>query len=101
MSLPTEKHWIFINDLIASVDKKNRIGISISDLFALGCYLSIKGERIAGTKAVNTALLAIDLDNKNRTLFLNIIDNLEGNEFIFFKNISAHSEINDLFIQTS
>jgi hypothetical protein len=96
MPLPTDKHWKSIRESISALDEKNRIGTSVSDLFALGCYLSLNGKTLAGNKAVNTALCAIDLDKNNKTLFLNIIDHLQGNEKEFARHIHAHQEINSL-----
>lgn len=97
MPLPTENNWKSIREAISALDEKNRIGSSVSDLFALGCYLSLIGKTKASEKTVNTALSAIDLDKKNKTLFLKIIDNIQGNEIEFSKNIHAHQEVNSLF----
>ncbi len=99
--LPTEKQWESIRDSVKSIDEPNRKGTSVADLFAIGCYLSLIGETKAGRKAVDTALLAIDLDKNNKSLFIKIMDNIKGNEGEFSKQIWAHAEINDLFINKS
>ena len=63
------------------------------DLFALGCYLNIKGEKIASTKAIRTVCKALDEED----MVKKILEHMNGNEKEFAEKIWAHSEILNLF----
>jgi len=98
--VPTKEELDKVKEKISSLDERKAIATGIADLFALGCWLHLKGHKEAGTKAVNTALQAINLDHTNKTLYLKIIDNISGNELLFSSAIWAHAEINELFKET-
>lgn len=66
----------------------------IRDIFALGCYLIAKGERLAGRKACLTALRALPLDPETRAAILkDATERTRDN----FKLLRPHTEILDLF----
>jgi hypothetical protein len=65
------------------------------DLFAIGCFLHLKGKKRAGRKAIDQVLLAV-ATQKNKTYLSSILVNLEGNEVRFSEDVQAHLEINEL-----
>lgn len=80
-----------------SLDERHAVGTAVQNLFFLGCMLHAKGKKEAGTKAIDTALKAINLDRENKTLYLKIVDNIENNELAFAHRIQANVEFKGLF----
>jgi len=71
-------------------------GTALSNLFVVGCFLHLNGEREAGLKACSSALKAIK-NSKIKTNFNSIISTLEGNEEQYASLVSANVEVNKLF----
>ncbi|GAB2182597.1 hypothetical protein DLREEDagrD3_28200 [Denitratisoma sp. agr-D3] len=94
--LPTQSEWESIDSTMHSLDQRHAVGTAVKDLFFLGCVLCAEGKKEAGTKAIDTALKAINLDHKNKSLYLKIIDNIEGNEREFALYVNAHAELQGL-----
>ena len=95
--LPTEKEWERIDSAMYSLDERHAVGTAVQDLFFLGCLLHADGKKEAGAKAIDTALKAIGLDRESKSLFLKVVDNLDGNERAFAHRIRAHAEFKGLF----
>jgi hypothetical protein len=91
---PSEKQLQHVATKMDALDTRHSVGTAIKDLFALGCWLHATGHKEAGSKAVDTALKAINLDRTNKTLFLQVVDHLQGNEYRYAMAIQAHVEIN-------
>lgn len=65
------------------------------NLFAIGCYLNLVGNKRAGIKSIDTVLSSLGW-NKRKTYFRNILDSVNGNERIYAEQIGANEEINEL-----
>lgn len=95
--LPTEKEWERIDSAMYSLDERHAAGTAVQNLFFLGCMFHAEGNKEAGAKAIDTALKAINLDRENKSLFLKIVDNIEGNELSFAHRVQANVEFKWLF----
>lgn len=95
--LPTDKEWERIDSAMYSLDERHAVGTAVQNLFFLGCMLHAEGKKHAGAKAIDTALKAINLDRENKTLFLKVADNIEGNELAFAHRVQANVEFKGLF----
>lgn len=71
--------------------------MAFKDLFALGCMLHLQGEKQAGRKMVSEVMRAIDQVG-TKTYRITLIEQLEGNERRFAREIEAHSEVNVLSV---
>ena len=67
-----------------------------SDAFATGCFLHQNGNKKAGQKLCLTVFSALGFKGR-KTFFNNILNTLDGNEYIYASAIWAHAEINSLF----
>jgi len=68
--------------------------VAIRHLFALGCLLVVKGEREAGYKACQTALMTLPLPGEVSRKILTLVD---GNETLLAGSFKPHVEILELF----
>jgi hypothetical protein len=83
-----------LRDLI--LEKHPQDYMTFLDLFAIGCFLHLQGEKRAGKKAIDQVLSAAS-ELGNKTYFSSILAQLDGNEVRFASEIHAHLEINELF----
>ena len=79
--------------LLKAIDKidDQYIKMALKDLFALGCYLHLKGEKSAAEKTIITICRAVGFND-----YIKIIENLNNNEKEYAEKIMAHSEILNL-----
>jgi len=94
---PTDQQITKVSERMYALDSRHAVGTAVMDLFSLGCWLHAHGRPVAGLKAMDTALKAIDLDRSDKTLFLSFLNHLVGNEARFASLISAHAAINELW----
>lgn len=81
------------------IDSKSRTPVEetlLRDIFAISCYLSLKGESVAAKKLRNTLFSTLGRDSENN-YFSEIEAAIEGNERKFASEIFANNEINNLF----
>ena len=64
--------------------------------FATACYLSLQGEDVAAQKILNSLFDWLGLDRR-KTYFQNIKSTLNEHAKAYALEISANSEVNDLF----
>ena len=67
------------------------------DLFALGCWLHVTGNRAVGEKMVKQVLASVPKSG-NREYLKALGSNLAGNEVQWDQDIFAHYEVNQLFV---
>jgi len=79
--------FIAIDKIESSVDQ-----MVYRDLFALRCYLNIKGKKDASAKAIRTVCKAVGEEDMVKKL----LEHINDNEREFAEKIWAHKEIFDL-----
>jgi exoribonuclease R len=84
-----------LRDIIHAEAGSDKQQMLYKDAFALGCYLSLQGHKVAGRKMCSEVLAVLGHE-KRRTYFRALLDSLEGNEVDYALDIWAHAEINDL-----
>jgi len=72
------------------------LSVALADMFAVGCYLHMKGEHTAGSKVCRSVLKVIGNTNR-KTYFENLMSSLTGNEKLFASQVGAHLEVKRLF----
>lgn len=92
----SNEEWKIVDDAFHNTDPSHDISSALRDCFALGCYIHLKGHKVAGEKAVWSALQAAKLHKTHTKIYSKILKELDGNELEFINKIRAHSEINDL-----
>lgn len=73
----------------------SELSIAIRDLFAIGCYLHLRGEPETGSKLCRTALYAAGC-HQDGELSSAVLQALPGNERAFADAIRPHVEIRQL-----
>jgi len=86
------KRYTDIDQALGTITDANA-QMPIRDLFAIGCYLILNGERVAGRKACLTVLRALPLDPDTRAAILKDTTERPRENF---KLLRPHTEILDL-----
>ncbi|MCB4362676.1 hypothetical protein KIH07_02955 [Hydrogenophaga taeniospiralis] len=85
-----------LRDIIHTEVPSPHLQMLHKDAFALGCYLHLQGQKVAGRKMCSEVLAALGYDRR-KAYFMDLLDGLQGNEVAYADGIWAHSEINELF----
>lgn len=88
-----------VNKLVQIIDEEvegAHAQILYKDHFALGCYLHMQGQEVAGRKVCMEVLRTLGFDRRT-TYFNELMANLAGNELAYADGMHAHQEVNALF----